>query len=109
MRKIYLLAIMLMAGLKLTYSQVETHYLNNGEAKKLIKKPIRSTSVVKEMPSFDLAQLVKEDAKRDSTIGLSRFGKPFDVFYTLADGQWRCSMLSKLRDGIRCCGNGFTW
>lgn len=88
MRKIYLLAIMLMAGLNLTYSQVETHYLNNGEAKKLIKKPIRSTSVVKEMPSFDLAQLVKEDAKRDSTIGLSRFGKPFDVFYTLADGQW---------------------
>ena len=79
---------MIIACLSLSYSQVETHYLNNGEATKLINKPIRSKGVVKVMPSFDLAQLEKEDAERDSTGGLFRFGKPFDVSYTLTDGQW---------------------
>lgn len=88
MRKYYLMAIMLIAGLSISYSQVETHYLNSGEALKHINKPIRSVGIIKEMPSFDLAQLEKEDAERDSIGGMFRFGKPFDVSYTLADGQW---------------------
>lgn len=88
MRRYYLIAIMLIAGLSFSFSQVETHYLNSGEALKHINKPIHSVSIIKEMPSFDLAQLEKEDAERDSIGGLFRFGKPFDVFYTLADGQW---------------------
>ena len=79
---------MLMAGLSKSYSQVETRYFSKGEASKFIDKPIRSTSDIKVMPSFDLAKLKKEDAKRDSTGGMLRFGKPFDVSYTLADGQW---------------------
>lgn len=77
-----------MTCLCLSYSQVETRYLNKGEAAKLINKPIRSTGVVKVMPPFDLAQLEKEDAERDSSGGMFRFGKLFDVSYTLADGQW---------------------
>ena len=40
------------------------------------------------MPSFDLASLLKEDAKKDTMGGFFRFGKGFDVSYTLADGQW---------------------
>ena len=88
MRRYYLMAIMLIAGLSFSYSQVETHYLNSGEALKHINKPIRSMGIIKEMPSFDLAQLEKEDAERDSTAAFFRFGKTFDVNYTLADGQW---------------------
>lgn len=88
MRRYYLMAIMLIAGLSYSYSQVETHYLNSGEALKHINKPIRSMSIIKEMPSFDLAQLEKEDAERDSTAAFFRFGKTFDVNYSLADGQW---------------------
>lgn len=42
MKRYYLTAIMIIACLSLSYSQVETHYLNNGEATKLINKPIRS-------------------------------------------------------------------
>ena len=63
MRRYYLMAIMLIAGLSFSYSQVETHYLNSGEALKHINKPIRSMGIIKEMPSFDLAQLEKEDAE----------------------------------------------
>ena len=88
MRRYYLMAIMLIAGLSFSYSQVETHYLNSGEALKHINKPIRSMGIIKEMPSFDLTQLEKEDVERDSIGGMFRFGKPFDVSYTLADGQW---------------------
>lgn len=61
------MAMMIIACHSLSYSQVETHYLNKGEASKLINKPIRTISDVKVMPSFDLAQLEKEDAERDST------------------------------------------
>ena len=67
MRKYYLVAIMLIAGLSLSYSQVETNYYNSGEATKHINMPVRSMGIIKEMPSFDLAQLEKEDAERDST------------------------------------------
>ncbi len=88
MRRIFLMAMMIIACHSLSYSQVETHYLNKGEASKLINKPIRTISDVKVMPSFDLAQLEKEDAERDSTASMFRFGKPFDVSYTLVDGQW---------------------
>ena len=88
MRRIFLMAMMIIACHSLSYSQVETHYLNKGEASKLINKPVRTISDVKVMPSFDLAQLEKEDAERDSTASMFRFGKPFDVSYTLADGQW---------------------
>lgn len=88
MRRYYLMAILLIAGLSYSYSQVETHYFNSGEASKLINKPICSMGVLKQMPSFDLAQLEKEDAERNSTAAFFRFGKTFDVNYTLADGQW---------------------
>lgn len=79
---------MLLTGMEGAFSQVETHYLNSGEATKLINKPICSMGVIKQMPSFDLMQLEKEDAERDSTSVFFRFGKTFDVNYTLADGQW---------------------
>ena len=65
---------MLLTGMEGAFSQVETHYLNSGEATKLINKPICSMGVIKQMPSFDLMQLEKEDAERDST----------SVFFVLA-------------------------
>lgn len=64
---------MLIASLSFSYSQVETHYLNSGEALKHINKPIHSVGIIKEMPFFDLAQLEKEDAERDSIGGFFRF------------------------------------
>ena len=71
------------------YSQVITEYFPEGDALKSL--PLLQFSVSKEnvckMPSFDLAELQKEDYLYDGK-GLFRFGKAFDVSYSLNDGTW---------------------
>ncbi len=49
----------------------------------------RITSSVLKMPNFDVAQMLAEDeAVRGMDIPF-RFGKGFDVNYTLKDGHWK--------------------
>ena len=59
------MAIMLLTGMGVSFSQVETHYLNSGEASKHINRPIRSVGIIKEMPSFDLAQLESDKNRKN--------------------------------------------
>ena len=70
------------------YAQVETNYYQEGETSHNPWQSERREMNIRRMPSFDLAQLQKEDADNDETRGLFRFGKGFDVSYSLADGQW---------------------
>ena len=87
MKRILLIMFILLSILGKGLAQVETHYYQYGE---ITHNPWQSTHRsmdVKRMPSFDLAQLQREDAENDDSGGLFRFGKGFDVSYSLADGQ----------------------
>ena len=44
---------------------------------------------VKTMPAFDLQKLLEEDKQRDELREAVRYGKAFDVSYTLKDGEWK--------------------
>jgi len=88
MKRYYTLILLLVSMLGSIYAQVETHYYKKGNPDVSIKRSVRSNRKVNRMPSFDLAALQREDAKKDSMGGFFRFGKGFDVGYTLADGQW---------------------
>ena len=88
MKRYYTLILLLVSMLGSIYAQVETHYYEMGKSDVSIKRSVRSNQKVNRMPSFDLAALQREDAKKDSMGGFFRFGKGFDVSYTLADGQW---------------------
>lgn len=88
MKRYYTLILLLVSMLGSIYAQVETHYYEMGKSDVSIKRSARGNLKVNRMPSFDLAALQREDAKKDSMGGFFRFGKGFDVGYTLADGQW---------------------
>lgn len=88
MKRYYILMLLLVSMVGTVYAQVETHYYKKGNPDVSIKRSVRSNQKVNRMPSFDLAALQREDAKKDSMGGSFRFGKGFDVGYTLADGQW---------------------
>ena len=80
--------LFLLSMLGTGYAQVETNYYQEGETSHNPWQSERREMNIRRMPSFDLAQLQKEDADNDETRGLFRFGKGFDVSYSLADGQW---------------------
>ena len=88
MKRFYFLMLFITSMIGAAYAQVETNYYERGENSHNPWESAVKGIDVKRMPSFDLAQLQREDAERDSTGGLFRFGKAFDVSYTLADGQW---------------------
>ena len=88
MKRYYILMLLLVSMVGTVYAQVETHYYKKGNSDVSIKRSVKSNQKVNRMPSFDLAALQREDAKKDSMGGFFRFGKGFDVGYTLADGQW---------------------
>ena len=88
MKRYYILMLLLVSMIGTLYAQVETRYYEKGKSDVSIKRSARNNLKVNRMPSFDLAPLLKEDAKKDSMGGFFRFGKGFDVDYTLADGQW---------------------
>lgn len=72
------------------YSQVITQYFPEGDALKslpLLNSSVKNENVYK-MPPFDLEKLEKEDAEKKGQDVPCRFGKGFDVSYTLDDGQW---------------------
>lgn len=87
--KRYLFVVLILLTMLGTgYAQVETHYYQSGEMSHNPWHSVRRSIDVKRMPSFDLDQLQREDAENDEAGGLFRFGKGFDVSYTLADGHW---------------------
>lgn len=88
MKRYYILMLLLVSMVGTTRAQVETHYYEMGKSDVSIKRSARGNLKVNRMPSFDLASLQKEDARKDTMGGFFRFGKGFDVGYTLADGQW---------------------
>lgn len=88
MKRFYFLMLFITSMIGVSYAQVETNYFERGENSHNPWESAVKGIDIKRMPSFDLTQLQREDAERDSTGGLFRFGKAFDVSYTLADGQW---------------------
>lgn len=89
MKKIAFLIIIALFPVSL-YSQVETHYYQKGdtihnEFRKI--KGLGNNNVVK-MPEFDLKELIEEDQRMENENLPYRFGKPFNVSYSLKDGAW---------------------
>ncbi len=74
-----------------SFAQVETKYFRPGvNTISGLHKHISHVqkSDTKRMPAFDISKLKKEDAERDSMDVPFRFGKAFNVNYTLEDGLW---------------------
>ena len=71
-----------------TYAQVQTRYYRNGNTTRYKWGISLRNQEIKRMPAFDMAQLIKEDAENDVKPRPFRFGKAFDVAYTLDDGTW---------------------
>ena len=71
-----------------SYAQVKTHYYREGKQIRSKWGLYNDKQDIKKMPSFDMSQLIKEDEENDKKPGLFRFGKAFDVSYSLADGTW---------------------
>lgn len=74
MKRFYFLMLFITSMIGVSYAQVETNYFERGENSHNPWESAVKGIDVKRMPSFDLAQLQKEDAERDSTGGLFRFG-----------------------------------
>ena len=70
------------------YAQIETRYYPNRDALNGIFEGIQTKSV-NHLPAFDLSVLQKEDAELDGSDVPYRFGKGFDVSFSLSDGEWQ--------------------
>lgn len=86
--KRFSLLFLLLLVISVSFAQVETNYFLNRDAGNDLRISKSNNQNVIRMPSFDLVAMQKEDAERDGKPGLFRFGKGFDVTFTLADGQW---------------------
>lgn len=78
------------------FAQIETRFFSSAKESfdKILKErnlPIETKSI-KYLPSFDLATLQKEDAEMEGCDVPYRFGKSFDVSYTISDGEWQNSV-----------------
>ena len=96
MRKQILLAVMLL-GLCLTASsQIPTKFYTEGKAPALHPKAElnRASIPIKTMPAVNNEKLLQRDSKRAKMDVPFRFGKGFEVDFSLKDGKWR-----KTRDG----------
>lgn len=82
-----------------SYAQVETRYyqeenienVNSDFLRLNINTKVKKINVntsVKKMPLFDLEKMRKEDTEMEGMDVPYRFGKGFDVYYTLSDGLW---------------------
>ena len=90
MRKIVLLFSLSIFTL-LAVGQVETRSFPNGNAIDQVKTIQKRTKSItkKQMPSFDVQQMLKEDLIVDKMGDAPyRFGKGFDVNYSLQEGSW---------------------
>lgn len=87
MKQIYLL-LMLTLLATTSLAQVETRQIKKGEMPSYLSDTALSNKEVINMPAFDMATVMNEEASRNNKRGLCRFGKAFDVSYTLSDGRW---------------------
>lgn len=74
-----------------SYAQVETHYYQDGDTTNVLPDYIfhKQDGITIKMPAFDLEKMRKEDAEVEGMDVPYRFGKGFDVSYTLSDGLWQ--------------------
>jgi hypothetical protein len=96
MKNQILLAVMLF-GLCLTASsQIPTKFYKEGKAPALHPKAkLKMTTIpVKTMPAVNNEKLLQSDSKSEKLDVPFRFGKGFEVDFSLKDGKWR-----KTRDG----------
>lgn len=90
MKRIAFILFILIASVH-TFAQVETRYFLKGDTiVSDVHKMIRQSKAakVKVMPAFDSEKLRKEDEEMKGEDVPYRFGKGFDVSYTLSDGEW---------------------
>lgn len=66
MKRYYAIVFLLSSVFGTICAQVETHYYEKGKSDVSIKRSARRNLKVNRMPSFDLASLLKEDAKKQS-------------------------------------------
>ena len=86
--RISIIVALLSISIGNSYAQVKTHFLKK---EKSIRSKWGSNLMIKDikyMPTFDMSKLKKEDTENDKKPGPFRFGKAFDVAYSLADGTW---------------------
>lgn len=90
MKKLILILILLSAFNYFGFGQVETRFFPDKDAlqqSQHIKNHHKSTKV-KKMPLFDIQKMIIEDSQNESLNIPFRFGKGFDVNFSLSDGEW---------------------
>lgn len=90
MKRIYLFLVCTIFSALQSYAQVETRYYQEDDIESVIPDFLRlkMNTTVKKLPTFDLEKMRKEDAEMEGMDVPYRFGKGFDVSYTLSDGLW---------------------
>jgi hypothetical protein len=74
-----------------SFAQVKTRYYQEGDTACFVQDYLRldrNTRNIR-MPAFDIEKMQKEDAEMEGLDVPYRFGKGFDVSYTLSDGLWQ--------------------
>lgn len=91
MKRYYFILVLSILSALQSYAQVETHYYQEGDTTNVLPDYIfhKQNGITIKMPAFDLEKMRKEDAEMEGTDAPYRFGKGFDVSYTLSDGLWQ--------------------
>lgn len=89
MKRIVLSIILVFIGIYTSYAQVETRYFPKGEPFKELRRSHSQKSKIIQMPAFDLNEVMADEKDIKGEVGkVLKFGKGFDVYYTLSDGKW---------------------
>jgi hypothetical protein len=90
MKKIYFFVLFIISTVCAS-AQIQTRYFESKDAfnsiSALMKIDAKETAL-KQMPQFDARKLLEEDRELEGLDVPFRFGKSFDVDYTLKDGVW---------------------
>ena len=91
MKRYYFFLVLSILSALQSYAQVETRFLQEGDTTNVLPDYIfyEQNGITIKMPAFDLEKMRKEDAEMEGTDAPYRFGKGFDVSYTLSDGIWQ--------------------
>ena len=72
-----------------SYAQVETRYFPKGEPFKELRRSHSQKSKTIQMPTFNLNEVMSDEKDMNGDVcKVLKFGKAFDVNYTLSDGKW---------------------
>jgi len=85
-----LLSTCLLLIAHLIYGQIETRFFPQKDAFDKVEKIKNNSKAQKaqKMPSFNKEQMLEEDKMNEGKDDPFRFGKGFDVNFTLLDGTW---------------------